>query len=119
MNELTGILAEIGYIVIAASAVWFVLFVGALLSFTDPDPHHHPTEERIMATGTVTKVIWNRQLHPGEVRDNETQELIPVPFSAIAAQKFKPQMPFQPGAQIEYDIFFNPGKQATNIRPLE
>ena len=116
MSELTGILAEISYILIAASAVWFVLFIGALLSFTHP----HPTEERIMATGTVTKIIWNRQLHTGEVRDNQTQELIPVPFSAIAAKQHKLVMPFQPGTVIQYDLILNPpGKNATSVRPLE
>jgi hypothetical protein len=120
LNALTGILAEIGYIILAVSAVGFVLtLIGSLLSFTDPDPHPHPTEEQPMATGTVTKIIWNNQLEDGEVRDNQTQELIPVPFSAVAGRKYKAQMPLQPGAQIEYEVFFNPGKTATNIRPLE
>ena len=117
MNALTGILAEIGYIVSAASAVWFVLLIGALLSFTDP----HPTEESPpMATGTVTQVIWPNNLAPGEVQDHQTQELIPVPFNAVAARAHKLVMPFQPGAVIQYDIILNPpGKQATNVRPLE
>ena len=67
MNALTGILAEIGYIILAVSAVGFVLtLIAALQSFI----HFPPTEERPMATGTVTKIIWNRQLHDGSFQDS-------------------------------------------------
>ncbi|TVR56986.1 MAG: hypothetical protein EA420_19620 [Candidatus Competibacteraceae bacterium] len=120
MDEITRNVTALGFMVIITLAViWAVIIIGAFLSFTHPKT---PEFEDIipMATGTVTQIIWPNNNAPGEVQDHATGELIPVPFSAIRAQKLKTSLPFNVGQVIGYDILIQPlGKTATNIRPLE
>ena len=119
MDELARIFIAFAVVITAFVVCLFVMVVGAFLGFTRSDSD--PLEEvSPMATGTVTQIIWPNNNAPGEVQDHQTQELIPVPFSAVAARGLKPHLPFPVGAQIQYDILIKPtGKTATNVRPLE